>query len=187
VGAVLEASIRATAHRPVTTDPGSMAVPTTPKATRPAPSAPPASPVGPASTLPPPVTNAEAAVASGEYARAVKEAYHRVVLDIQKAFSLALPAQWTHRQFLSDFMREDMGILTPYVARLYAVYEPVRYGAPGDWSPDDPLPLVRRIYAEPPMRDLYRAAEPGGSPSKGSRSPAPGSDGESTYRDSTRF
>jgi hypothetical protein len=110
------------------------------------------------------VTNAERAIAAGEYARAVKESYHRVVLDVQKAFSLALPAQWTHRQFLSEFLRDDMGILTTHVARLYALYEPVRYGRPTEWSLEDPMPVVRRIYAEPPMRDLYRAVPLAASP-----------------------
>src|SRR5271156_4403269 len=70
-----------------------------------------------------PVVNAERDLAAGQNDRAVRESYHRVVLDLQKAFGLSLPAQWTHREFLSDFMRDDMGILTTLVARLYRLYE----------------------------------------------------------------
>jgi hypothetical protein len=103
-----------------------------------------------------PVTNAERELAAGHYHRAVGDGYHRVVLDLQKAYGLALPPQWTHRQFLSEFLRDDMGILTTLVARLYRLYEPVRYGTAADWTSEDPVPILRLIYTEPPMRELYR-------------------------------
>jgi hypothetical protein len=61
-----------------------------------------------------------------------------------------------------------MGILTTLVARLYRLYEPVRYGTKDDWSAEDPVPLLIQIYSEPPMRDLYRA-EPDAPPPTGSR------------------
>src|SRR5271155_2628301 len=139
-----------------------------------------------------PVATAERDLAGGQYDRAVREAYHRVVLDLQKVLGLSLPAQWTHRQFLSDFLRNDMGILTTLVARLYRLYGPVRYGVGSDWLNKAPLPILRLIYNEPPMRDLYRAAPPspsappkgrlissGGSPPGDRVVGAPGSNGTS--------
>jgi hypothetical protein len=104
----------------------------------------------------PVITEAEKRLSQGQYARAVADAYHRVVLDVQKAYGLTLPAQWTHREFLSDFLREDMGVLTTRVERLYRMYEPVRYGTEGDWTKGDLIDLLLQIYDEPPMRDLYR-------------------------------
>ena len=123
------------------------------------------------------ISNAEKRLAAGEYARAVSDAYHRVVLDLQKAYGLSLPAQWTHREFLSDFLREDMGILTTLVARLYRMYEPVRYGSESDWVKGDLVELLSEIYAEPPMKNLYRttplSAPRGADPSSAPpRSPA---------------
>jgi hypothetical protein len=103
----------------------------------------------------PVITEAERRLAQGDYPRAVSDAYHRVVLDLQKAYGLTLPAQWTHREFLSDFLRDDMGILTSRVARLYRMYEPIRYGGTADSTAGDLVDLLRQIYAEPPMRDLY--------------------------------
>jgi hypothetical protein len=103
-----------------------------------------------------PVANAERDLAEGNYDHAVREAYHRVVLDLQKAYGLSLPAQWTHRQFLTEFLRDDMGILTTLVDRLYRLYEPVRYGTRPDWLSEDPVQILTLIYTEPSMRDLYR-------------------------------
>jgi hypothetical protein len=114
----------------------------------------------PSPTEIPPIALAERRLADGEYSRAVADGFHRVVLDVQKAYGLSLPAQWTHRQFLAEFLRPDMGILTEKVVRLYRVYEPVRYGTESDWVRADLIALLQDVYAEPPMRDLYRKAKP---------------------------
>lgn len=114
-------------------------------------------------------------LAQGQYAAAVAAAYHRVVLDLQKAYGLSLPAQWTHREFLSEYLRDDMGEVTVLVERLYRLYEPVRYGSSADWSTGDVLGLLRAIYAEPAMRDLYRRLAPTPSEANGFR-PQPGTD-----------
>jgi hypothetical protein len=106
------------------------------------------------------VRESEQRLARGEYGLAVSEAYHRVVLDLQKAYGLSLPAQWTHREFLAQYLRDDMGILNSEVARLYRLYEPVRYGSESDWTRGDLLDVLRKIYSEPPMRDLYPSARP---------------------------
>jgi hypothetical protein len=118
----------------------------------------------------PVVVEAEKRLAQAQYARAVGDAYHRVVLDLQRAYGLSLPAQWTHREFLSDFLRDDMGVLTSRVNRLYELYEPVRYGTESDWAKGDLIELLRQIYEEPSMRNLYlRPANPlasDGAPSR---------------------
>jgi hypothetical protein len=109
----------------------------------------------PARVTIPIIEQVEKRLADRQYARAVLDAYHRVVLDLQKAYGLTLPAQWTHREFLSEFLRDDMGVLTRKVEALYRLYEPVRYGTEADWTIGDPIDLLKQIYLEPPMRDLY--------------------------------
>ena len=125
----------------------------------------------PASLSIPVLDNAQALLLKGEYGRAVSESYHRVVLDLQKAYGLSLPAQWTHREFLSDFLREDMGVVTTRVAGLYRLYEPVRYGTETDWARGDLLDLLHQIYEEPSMRNLYV-----GRPGSPARTKLPGDD-----------
>ncbi len=129
---------------------------------------------GPTVTVPV-ISASEEKVARGQYPAAVADAYHRVVLDLQRAYGLTLPAQWTHRQFLTEYLREDMGQVTVLVERLYRLYEPVRYGTSSDWTPGDLVGLLRAIYAEPAMRDLYR---PGvrSLPDERHRPPAVGTD-----------
>jgi hypothetical protein len=104
------------------------------------------------------LVDTERKLGQGQYGPAVLAAYHRVVLDLQKAYGLRLPAQWTHREFLSTYLRPDMGILTDRVARLYRIYEPIRYGREADWVRGDLLELLRQIYSEPPLKDLYSKA-----------------------------
>ncbi|MCI4372707.1 MAG: DUF4129 domain-containing protein [Thermoplasmata archaeon] len=134
----------------------------------------------------PVLVDAEKRLAKGEYARAVSDSYHRVVLDLQKAYGLSLPPQWTHREFLSDFLRDDMGVLTSRVARLYRLYEPVRYGSGSGVEQGELLELLRQIYEEPPLRDLYtrgsNSAAPKGGPTNGSRSAPPGVEGSPSHR-----
>ncbi|MCI4343360.1 MAG: hypothetical protein L3J92_04500 [Thermoplasmata archaeon] len=151
-----------------------MALPKGPEAGRPSETAPAWSGSSATSGRIAPVATAERDLADGQYDRAVREAYHRVVLDLQKAYGLSLPAQWTHREFLSDFLRNDMGILTTLVAQLYRLYEPVRYGVRSDWLTEDPLPILHLIYNEPAMRDLYRVASPGPAAAPKGRSFASG-------------
>jgi len=119
----------------------------------------------------PVLDNAQALLLKGEYGRAVSDSYHRVVLDLQKAYGLTLPAQWTHREFLSDFLREDMGVVTTRVAGLYRLYEPVRYGRESDWARGDLMDLLRQIYEESSMRNLYL-----GRPGPPTRTKPPGDD-----------
>jgi hypothetical protein len=108
------------------------------------------------------VAAVEHRLAEGDFGRAVREAYFRVVLDAQRAYSLRLPGQWTHREFLAKYLRPDMGILPTLVAELHRLYEPVRFGTESDWVKGDVRKLLEQIYSEPPMRNLYRnpPAEP---------------------------
>jgi len=94
---------------------------------------------------------------AGQYAEAVSFAYLSVVQDVIQAFGLRPPKQWTHREFLTWGIRPDMGYFTSLLPRLYALYEPVRYGESRDWHRDDLMGLLRSMYAEEPLRRLYSA------------------------------
>jgi hypothetical protein len=104
--------------------------------------------------LPVLVGEVERLLQAGRYAEAVLLAYPRAEDDIRRAYSLSLPKQWTHREFLAWFLRPDMGYITTLLPRLYALYEPVRYGPTNAAPPGDLLPLVRAIYQEAPLRGL---------------------------------
>jgi hypothetical protein len=119
----------------------------------------------------------EQTLARGDFRTAVATAYLRVVLDIQAAYGLSLPRQWTHREFLTRFLRGDMGPLPTLVAQLYALYEPARYGTRMQWVQGDLRGLLGRIYSEPSLRGLY---EP---PSSGLRT----STGPAAYRHETQY
>ncbi|MCI4364532.1 MAG: hypothetical protein L3K10_00485 [Thermoplasmata archaeon] len=99
-------------------------------------------------------------LSKGDFAGAVSHAYHRVILDLQRAYGLSLPAQWTHREFLRKYLRRDMGPLPALVGRFYGLYEPVRYGTEADWVRSDLQELLAQIYTEPPLRGLYTARVP---------------------------
>lgn len=119
----------------------------------PAPSPEPPAPV-PISVL----IETERLLGASQYAEAVLFAYMSVVQDVIQAFGLRPPKQWTHREFLTWGIRPDMGYFTSLLPRLYALYEPVRYGEPRDWRRDDLMGLLRSVYAEEPLLRLYTAA-----------------------------
>ncbi len=109
------------------------------------------------STYAPPIlAEVDQLVAQGKTAEAVLLAYPTVVEDVRRSFGLRLPRQWTHREFLREQLRADMGYVTQLLPRLYALYEPVRYGPHRDVPAPLLRDLLRAIYAEAPMYNLYR-------------------------------
>jgi hypothetical protein len=111
--------------------------------------------VSPAFRPPPILADVELLLAQGKTADAIRAAYVTAEDDLRRAFALKLPRQWTHREFLARFLRPDMGYVTVLLPRLYALYEPARYGGGNDPATGAALmPLLRSIYQEPPLRSL---------------------------------
>ncbi len=120
----------------------------------------PGRPTGPASKAPldvspPPVlAKVEALIRSGRGSEAIVLAFRTAEDDFRRAFGLQLPKQWTHRELFERFLRRDMGYLVTLLPRLYAYYEPVRYGPADGVSTEGLMDLLRSIYQEPSLRRL---------------------------------
>ncbi len=110
----------------------------------------------PLDVAPPPVlARVEALVRANRTAEAITLAYQSAEADVRRAFGLKLPRQWTHRELIERYLRRDMGYLVTLLPRLYALYEPVRYGRPGgEVSGGEVLKILRAIYEEPSLRRL---------------------------------
>lgn len=76
--------------------------------------------------------------------------------DVVHAFGIQTPRQWTHREFLRSHLRSDMGFVAVLLPRLYALYEPVRYGSSRTVPSQLVRDLVHAIYDEGPIFNLYR-------------------------------
>jgi hypothetical protein len=105
---------------------------------------------------PPVVGEVERLLKEGKVAEALIRGYLTAEADVRQAFGLQLPRQWTHREFLREHLRPDMGYVAVLLPRLYALYEPARYGSSRPISADAVRDLVRAIYNEGPVYNLYR-------------------------------
>jgi hypothetical protein len=124
---------------------------------------------GPAPVL----ADVERLLGQGKAAEAFRVAYLTAEDDVRRAFNLKLPRQWTHREFLRRSLRPDMGYVTVLLPKLHALFEPARYGPPGDLPASELMPLLRAIYQEPPLRSLGLLPTAGPSQTSRSRVGAP--------------
>jgi len=151
------------------------------RTTAPRPVAPPA-PTTAIRPPPPIVGEVDRLLAQGKIEEAVLRGYLTAEADVLHAFGIQAPRQWTHREFLRGHLRSDMGYVAVLLPRLYALYEPVRYGSSRTVPPQLVHDLVHAIYDEGPIFNLYRdpnyvtrlsrpgdAARAGGSSSASSR------------------
>ncbi|MGA8543323.1 MAG: DUF4129 domain-containing protein [Thermoplasmata archaeon] len=100
------------------------------------------------------LADVETLLNNGKNAEAIRVAYLTAEDDLRRAFGLKLPRQWTHREFLARYLRPDMGYVTVLLPRLYALFEPARYGDGQGVSASTLMPLLRSIYQEPAFRSL---------------------------------
>jgi hypothetical protein len=122
----------------------------------------------PAYVSAPILADIERLLSQGQVAEAFRVAYLTAEDDIRRAFGLKLPRQWTHREFLSRYLRPDMGYVTVLLPQLHALFEPARYGNTKDLPAAQLMPLMRALYQEPPLRSL--GLLPTAGPSQTSRS-----------------
>lgn len=92
----------------------------------------------------------------GEYRSAVIAAFRAAFRDTVRAYALQVPAGCTDRQFLRQFLREDMGKLATLLPELYRTYEPVRFGTTDHGDGPSFLTLVERLYSETVLGTIYR-------------------------------
>lgn len=94
----------------------------------------------------------------GDVPGALRYAYPIVLEDVQKAYGVAFPAEWTHEEILRRGIPPGAGPVGEFLARLYRLYAPARYSDGRPLTPEDgteAIELLRGIYAVAPMWRLY--------------------------------
>ena len=119
---------------------------------------PPAIPAPLTATRPPPpvVGEVDRLLAEGKVGDALIRGFLTAETDVRQAFGLPYTRYQTHREFLRTQLRSDMGYLAVLLPRLYVLYEPVRYGKGHTAAPELVRDLVRAIFNEGPVFNLYR-------------------------------
>ncbi|MCI4369316.1 MAG: hypothetical protein L3K09_07135 [Thermoplasmata archaeon] len=111
------------------------------------------------------ITETKRRLARGEYEEALRAAYLKSIEDVQRAYDLKIPPGRTHGEILAMEFPESIGHLPEFLRRLYALYQPVRYGRP-PWPREEKLvsSLLQSIYSPRPMWQLYVEPKHGPSP-----------------------
>ena len=110
--------------------------------------------------------------ARGDRSGATRYAYEATLLDLERAFGVHFPSDWTHEDILERGVTEEMGSVPEFLARLLELYEPVRYGSSVPATATSPEPILQSIYGHPKMWGLYLAEVPA-SPEGGAASELP--------------
>ncbi|MCI4352727.1 MAG: hypothetical protein L3K14_04985 [Thermoplasmata archaeon] len=109
---------------------------------------------------PPVITQVRQLLAGHDPARAVLIGFETVMRDFESAFGFESPPEWTYSDIFRLGIRPDMGYVPVLLARLYRIYEPVRYGGTGGGAPGDLIGILRQIYSQPALQPT-RGLEPG--------------------------
>lgn len=125
------------------------------------------------------ITEVKRRVQRGEVREALLYAYPRVVADIERALDGPFAAGASHRAILDQLRRDGrLGHVPEFLERLYAAYEPVRYGnGPTPLDGAALLGLVTSLYGRRELWALYiepRPGPPARSPATGPTPPAEG-------------
>ncbi len=107
----------------------------------------------------------------GEREEAIRYGYNAVLADLQRAFGVAFPEDWTHEDILERGVTEEMVPIPELLHRFLSVFAPVRYGGPPSAELPSPEPWLQSIYAHPRMWGLYlnEVARPDLEPSTAGR------------------
>jgi hypothetical protein len=97
-------------------------------------------------------------LAQGDYAAAVRLVYRTAFDTTVEAYGLTVPPSMTDRQFLKEFLRADMGVLSELLPELYRYYEPVKFGRLENGDRAAVETLLNRLVSE---TVLARIDDPG--------------------------
>lgn len=110
------------------------------------------------------LTETKRRIYRGDVAGALRYAYPLVLEDLQKAYGLSFPPEWTHEEILRLGLPRGAGPVEEFLPRLYRLYAPARYGL-ARTSPAvdgaEAVELLRSIYSVAPMWRLYAWHRPG--------------------------
>ena len=94
----------------------------------------------------------------GDIPGAMRYVYPLVLEDVQKAYGVQFPPEWTHEEILRRGVPAGSGPVAEFLPRLYRLYAPARYAGTTALSPEDgaeAIELLRGIYSVAPMWRLY--------------------------------
>lgn len=113
----------------------------------------------------PVITTVKQCLARNDYREAVRYGYQAAVYDIQRASQTVFPPTWTNKDILEKTFVGKRGIMPQLLAQLYALYEPVRFGADdaSDGTKGDVVGILQSIYAEEGLWRLYSHRVAGGA------------------------
>lgn len=94
-------------------------------------------------------------LAEDHYVQAVTLAYQTALVDLQRTYRFQIPAHWTHKDVLQWAARSNLGLVSDLLARLYRLYEAVRYGTSADIVRGDVLGPLTSLYAQTPLWRAY--------------------------------
>lgn len=109
-------------------------------------------------------TEVKRRVLRGDVAGALRYAYPLVLEDLQKAYDVSFPPEWTHEEILRRGLPPGAGPVDELLPRLYRLYAEARYGDGAALTAEDgreALELLRSLYAVAPMWRLYAWHRPG--------------------------
>ncbi len=89
---------------------------------------------------------------SGDSAGAILLGFETAMRDFQTAFGFSPPPFWTYSDIFRLGVRTDMGYAPVLLARLYRLYEPVRYGRVRSVPSTELLDTLRQFYEQPALR-----------------------------------
>jgi hypothetical protein len=92
---------------------------------------------------------------AGDRSGAILYAYEAVLSDLQRAYGVQYPPDWTHDDILEHGVTSEMEPLLPFLKELHDLYLPLRYGGVVPESVPSPDRLVQSVYAQRAMWGLY--------------------------------
>ncbi len=105
-------------------------------------------------------------------------AFDAIFADTIRLYGLKVPPSCTSFEFLSRFLRPDMGKLTELLPELYRLYEPARFGGGVSGDAQSVRSVVDRIYTETALAwaydPLYQPKGPSIAPSTPNAVPTTG-------------
>ncbi|MCI4350220.1 MAG: hypothetical protein L3K15_01730 [Thermoplasmata archaeon] len=91
----------------------------------------------------------------GEREGAILYAYEAVLADLQRAYGVRYPPDWTHDDILVHGVTPEMEPILPFVKELHDQYLPLRYGGVVPEGFPSPERLVQSVYSQRAMWALY--------------------------------
>lgn len=104
----------------------------------------------------PVITAVKQCLVRSNYPEAVRYGFQAALYDFQRAFKVVFSTTLTNKDILFRELKNVGGYLPALFEQFYELYEPVRFGKPGNKTHEgDVVGLLQSIYSAEPMWRLY--------------------------------